>query len=498
MSRVLGMLRDIAIAATFAIGFHTDAFFTAFKIPNLLRRLTAEGALTQAFVPVFNAQRRTDGEHAANTVRDDIASWLLVALVVITIIGVLTAPLIVSVIAPGFAKIAGKQELAASMLRITFPYILLISLTAFGGAILNSHGRFAAFAFAPALLNLSMIGCAVWLAPRLAEPVYALAWGVVLGGLAQLAWQIAALIRYGQLPRLRIPRLNPQVKRTLKLTGQGALGVSVAQLGIVIGLIFASFLAEGSVSWLYFADRMMELPAGLIGAALGVVALPTLSKQVADKDPTGFSATMDWALRTAMLFGLPAAVGMATLALPLAATFFQHGSYTSTDSEQTAIAIVAYSVGVPALAVVKVLAAGFFSRQDALTPVKVSTSALLVTIALNFALVQQLQHAGLALAVAIGATFNAVMLAVLLLRRHFYRPSAGWLVYLARLAGGCIAMFALLLWLRGTSSDWTTATVLVRCAMLSSSVAAGALLYFSCLFATGWRPQHNRPPKSAI
>lgn len=491
---MFGLLRDIVIAATFAVGLHSDAFFTAFKIPNLLRRLTAEGALTQAFVPVFNAHRRTDGEDAANAIRDDIASWLFIALAVISLVGVLAAPVLITVLAPGFAAIAGKQELAASLLRITFPYILLISLTAFGGAVLNSHGRFAAFAFAPALLNLSMIAAAILLAPRLDQPIYALAYGVVIGGLAQLAWQAVALLKHGQLPRLRKPRLTPQVKRTLKLTGQGALGVSVAQLGIVISLVFASFLVDGSVTWLYFADRLMELPAGLLGAALGVVALPTLSRQAAANNEHAYSAAMDWALRTALLFGLPAAVGMGVLALPLAATFFQHGSYTPHDSTQTALAIVAYSCGVPALAAVKVLAAGFFARQDAFTPVKISIAALVVTVGLNFALVPYLQHAGLALAVSIGASLNALGLAVLLLRRRLYTPLPGWGKYVSRLGVGCLVMGGLLFLLHKEPATWTTATAWTRVVELGICIGAGALSYFALLLVTGWRPRHNQPP----
>lgn len=445
-------------------------------------------------MPVFNAQRSSAGEAAANEIRDDVASWLALALAAIAALGVLGAPLVVAVLAPGFAEVEGKQELAASLLRITFPYILLISLTAFGGAILNSHGRFAAFAFAPALLNVSLIGCALWLAPRLEEPIYALAWGVVLGGVLQLAWQGTALARFGHLPRLRRPRLTPEVRRTLKLTSQGALGVMVAQIGIMVSLVFASFLEEGSVSWLYFADRLMELPAGLLGAALGVVVLPTLSRQAAAREHGSFSATMDWALRTALLFGVPAAVGMAALALPLAATFFQHGSYTPGDSLQTSYAVLAYSVGVPALAALKVLASSFYSRQDVLTPVKVSVAALLVMVTLSFVLVPHLRHAGLALAVASGATINALALAVLLLRRGFYRPSAGWPLFALRIAMGSAAMLAALLWLRGGVAQWTEIGAMERALRLAGCVAAGAAVYFAALGALGWRPSSSRPP----
>ena len=497
LSRILGLGRDIVIAATFAVGLSTDAFFTAFKIPNTLRRLTAEGAFTQAFVPVYNAERRQNGEQAIAILRNTMAGWLTIILMVTTIVGVLGAPVLVATLAPGFAAIPGKQEAASYLLRITFPYILLISLTAFGGAILNSYGKFAAFAFIPALLNLSLIGAALWLAPLFAVPITALAWGVVIGGLLQLGWQSIALWRHGSFPFPRLPRLTPPVKRIFKLTAQGALGVSIGQLGIIISLVFASFLEEGSVTWLYFADRMMELPVGMIGAALGVVALPALSWHAAQQDRTAFSGIMDWSLRLAVVLGLPAAGGLAILALPIAATIFQHGSYTATDSVQTALAITAYSVGIPALVAVRVLAAGFFARQEPLVAVKVSAIALTVTIILNFALVPFLRHAGLALAISLGATLNAGTLALLLVRRNLYQPQQTWLPLLLRITVAVMVMIAVLLALRGDIEGWTQASVGERILRLLTLVGAGAGTYFGVLLVTGWRISQLRPPSSS-
>ena len=423
-----------------------------------------------------------------------MASCLALVLVVITAIGVVGAPLLVTVLAPGFSEVEGKMELASDLLAITFPYILLISLTAFGGAILNSFGKFAAFAFVPVLLNLALIAAALFFAESFDRPVEALAWGVVAGGILQMAWQGAALWRNGQLPRPALPRLTAQVKRIGSLTAQGALGVSVAQIGIMISLIFASFLEEGSVSWLYFADRMMELPAGMIGAALAVVTLPALSWYAAKGDRKTYSAIMDWSLRTALLFGIPAAAGLAVLALPLAATIFQHGSYTAHDSEQTALAIMAYSAGVPALVSTRVLAAGFFSRQEPMVAVKVAAVALLLTVALNFALVPHFRHAGLALSISAGATVNAAILAVLLLRRNIFSTSPGWNIFTLRMGISVSAMAVLLLWLRGDPLDWVAFGAWERVFRLLGCVVAGAVIYFVAMTSLGWRPKELRSP----
>lgn len=494
LSRVLGLLRDVAIAAVFAVGLHSDAFFTAFKIPNTLRRLTAEGAFSNAFVPVFNEARATAGEREAAHLRDVVASWLAILLLLLAAAGVAGAPLLVAVIAPGFAAVEGKAELAATLLRITFPYILLISLAAFGGAVLNSFGRFAAFAFVPALLNISMIAAALVAAPFFSEPIHALAWGVVAGGLLQLGWQGAAMARHGLLPRLALPRLTPTVRRISRLTAQGTLGVAIAQLGIFVSLVFASFLEQGSVTWLYFADRMMELPVGMLGAALAVIALPTLSRQSAAASSAAFSATLDWSLRVALLASLPAAGGLAVLALPVAATIFQHGSYTPHDSMQTARAIAAYSWGIPALVLLRVLAAGFYARQQPLIPVTVATVALALTIALNFVLVPHMAHAGLALAVALGAIVNASSLAWLLWANGAYAPDPAWPRHLLRLLAALAVMVIFLLWYREHDVPWTAMGAGARVWELSVCVLSGAAVYLATLHALGWPWELLRPP----
>ena len=494
LSRVLGLIRDVVIAAVFPVGMATDAFFTAFKIPNTLRRLTAEGAFSQAFVPVFNAQRNTVGEAAAADLRDAIGNWLRIILLIITILGVIGAPLLISVIAPGFSEIEGKHEIATELLKITFPYIFFISLAAFGGAILNSYGKFAAFAFIPSLLNISLIIAAIFFAPYFKEPVTALAWGVVIGGVVQLLFQAVCLVKNKLFPRFRKLQITPGVKKVAKLTAQGALGVSIAQLGIIISLIFASFLEQGSVTWLYFADRMMELPVGLIGAALGIIALPTLSKHASLKDSTAYSATFDWSLHLALFLALPAAIGLAWLAVPIATTLFHHGTYTNIDSIQTAKAITAYSIGIPALVCVKVLIAGFFARQNPMTPVKVSSISLLITIALNFILVPHLQHVGLALALSIGATINALILVTLLIRREIYYPHKYWIKFLLQVTAALMVMIVFLWWARGDTIAWLNMSSLAKIFKLIFCVLGGCLIYIVILYLTGWRIKNLKSP----
>ena len=486
VSRILGLARDIVIASLFALGTYTDAFFVAFKIPNVLRRLTAEGAFTQAFVPEFNFLRKKEGEAAAAALRDQACAWLALGLSGIVLIGVVAAPVLVLVLAPGFADTAGKQAAAADMLRIVFPYLLLISLTAFGGALLNSFGRFAAFAFAPALLNVCMIGAALWLAPLLQQPVYALALGVIAGGFAQMLVVFFGLHRIGQMPKAAMPVMSPGVRSILLRTGQGTLGVAAAQLSIAISLVFASFLEEGSVSWLYFADRLMELPAGMIGAALATVALPTLARRNAAGDQAGFVAALDWGMRTAMFLGVPAAVALALLAEPLCATLFQRGEFTAEDTGQTAKAVIAYAVGVPALASVRLLAAGFTSRLDVITPVRISIFALVLAVGLYAALTPTLAHAGLALAVSLSATVNALLLLFIHARRASYRPLPGWPAVLLRIGIACLVMAAVIR-IYADKSEWTLADDFDRIWRLAVTIAAGAASYFLTLRLTGVR-----------
>lgn len=489
-SRVLGVLRDIAIASTFRTGTVTDAFFIAFKLPNLLRRFFAEGAFTQAFVPVLNEMRTTHGDSEAKRLADETAGVLAVALLAITATGVVAAPLVIAVVVPGFAEVPGKQELASSLLRIMMPYILFMSLAALCSAILSSHSRFKIPAFTPALLNLSMIAATLLVAPRLDEPIRALAWGVFVGGALQLGVQLWATRSIRMLPRPRRPTGGTPVGRMLGLAGQGAVGVSVAQVSLAINMVFASFLAEGSVTWLYYADRLMELPAGMLGAALAVIILPALSRARARSDPRRFAEVIDWAMRLAVVLAVPAAVGLAALAVPVISTLFEHGEFAAEDTSSTASALRAYSAGVVGFIFVKVLASGFFAHQNMSTPVRIAVATLCATQAMNalFVLALGLAHTGLALSVSLAACLNAAMLAFALRSRGiaFLNPGWGRLVLKVAVASGLLALAVTAL--SPGHEYWSDATALSRAGLLAALVAGGAALYFLALYAMGVRP----------
>ncbi len=487
ISRVLGFLRDLVIARAFGAGVATDAFFVAFKLPNLLRRLFAEGAFSQAFVPILAEYRNRRGEQEARLLVDRVAAVLALALFIVTLIGVLAAPLIVYVTAPGFAATPDKFGLTVDLLRITFPYIFFISLTALAGGILNTYSRFSVPAITPVLLNLSFIGFALWGAPYFDPPVTALAWAVFAGGIAQLALQVPFLARLGLLPRFRLDFRDEGVRRVVRQMGPAVFGVSIGQVSLVINMIFASFLVTGSVSWLYYADRLMEFPVGLLGVALGTILLPSLSRHYADRSPREYSGLLDWGLRLTLLLATPAAVALALLAVPLVATLFHYGAFGTEDVFATRRAVIAYSVGLVGLVMVKVLAPGFYARQDIRTPVRIAVVTLALTQVLNLALVWSLQHAGLALAIGLGACFNAAMLLRGLLRREIYTPQPGWPVFLLKLAVAVYIMAAVL-WLgAGTDASWLAMGAAARAFHLAWMVVLGAVAYFLALWLLGFR-----------
>src|SRR5688572_18634666 len=390
VSRVLGFVRDAIIARVFGAGIMTDAFFVAFKIPNLLRRLFAEGAFSQAFVPILSEYRSQRGPEETRLLVDHVSAVLALALFVVSVIGVLAAPALIYLTAPGFSASPEKHDLAVELLRITFPYILFISLTAFAGGILNAHSRFSVPALTPSLLNLSFIAFALWRAPYFNPPVLALAWAVFAGGLLQLAFQVPHLIRLGLLPRFRLDLSDPGVSRVIRQMGPAVFGVSVGQVSLIINNVFASFLVTGSVSWLYYADRLMEFPAGMLGVALGTILLPSLSKHYATKSAEEYSKLLDWGLRITLLLAVPAAVALALLAVPLVTTLVQYGAFSAADTVATRDAVVAYSIGLVALILVKILAPAFYARQNIRTPVKVAIVSLVATQLMNFALVWHL------------------------------------------------------------------------------------------------------------
>ncbi len=502
VSRILGFIRDLVVARIFGADAATDAFFVAFRIPNVMRRLFAEGAFSMAFVPMLNEYRERRGQAALKSYVDDMAGTLSAALLVVTAVGVLAAPVLVLVFAPGFGDSAGQRELAAEMLRLTFPYVLFISLTAFAGGILNTYERFGVPAFTPVLLNLSLIGCALYLAPMLDSPIVALAWGVLIAGIAQLAFQLPFLVRLGLLPRPRFNLRNPGVRRTIRLMGPALFGASVGQLNLLLGTVLASFLASGSISWLYYSDRMMEFPLGILGAALGTVILPRLAQRHAAEDADAFSHTLDWALRWVLLIGVPAAVGLAVLAGPVIGALFYSvhpeggasGAFTADDVRMTSLSLMAYAAGLVGFMGVRVLAPGYYARQEMRAPVRIAVIAVAANAALSLALMIPLGHVGLALATTLSAFVNAGLLLRGLLAAGIYRPAPGWGALLVRGLAASLIMGIAILWGSGTTigglDAWLALEDGARAGHLVLWIVIGAVVYASSLLLTGVRPGH--------
>ena len=497
-SRILGFLRDMVFARYFGASGETDAFFLAFKIPNFMRRLFAEGSFSLAFVPVLSEVRATGDREALRDLIDHVSGTLFSILLVITAIGVLAAPLILTIFAPGWV-IDGRPEfgLASDMLRITFPYILLISMTALAGGILNTFDRFLVPALTPALLNISLILAAVLLSGRMDVPVKALAWGVLVAGIAQLLVQIPALVRLGVLPRPRWGWRHPGVRKILKLMIPTLIGSSVAQINLLLDIVIATFLVSGSVSWLYYSDRLLEFPLGVFGVALSTVILPNLSRKFARNSPEAFSHTLDWSLRLAMVITLPAALGLAVLAKPILITLFQYEAFLVSDVEMSAMSLAAYAAGLPAFIAVKVLAPGFYARQDTKTPVKIAITAMVSNMALNFIFVGTFlamgfkgPHTGLALASSAAAYINAGLLYRMLRKHGVYQPEHGWGRVTLAVVVSCTAMLAVLWWQYGDLASWIEASAALRATHLFLLIGFGIIAYTAALYAGGLRRYH--------
>lgn len=504
LSRITGLARDIIIARAFGASALTDAFWVAFRIPNLLRRLFAEGAFTQAFVPILAEVKQTSADHAAvRQTIDRVAMALFSALSLITILGIIGAPIVVLAIASGLgtADRTAEYDAAVWMTRIMFPYIVCMSLVSFASGVLNTWKRFAVPAFTPVLLNLSMIGASIWLAGYLNEPIYALAFGVVIGGLAQLAVQWWAISRLGLRPRLTSPGhafQDKTVRRVMRQMLPATLGVSVAQISILINTNIATWLTPGSVTWLSFADRLMEFPTALIGVALGTVLLPTLSKANADQAHDEYSRLLGWGMRLVFVLGLPAALAMILLADGLVATLFQYGAFNANDVYQTQLAVMAYAVGLLGLLLVKILAPGFYGKQDIKTPVKIAILVLILTQLLNLVLVPSLAHAGLALSIGLGACINALALYVGLRRRKLYQPQAGWWPFLGKLVLGLAVMGSAMVFIAG-DIDWTAVSLSIwqRAGWMAITLSAGLASYLMTLWLLGVRPADLRRARPA-
>ncbi len=494
ISRVFGLIRDVVIATIFGPGAGVDAFIVAFRIPNFLRRLFGEGGFSHAFVPILSEYREKRSTDEVRALVDQTSANLGLILCIVTVIGVVAAPVLIYIFAPGFASEPAKQILAVDMLRITFPYILFISLTALAGGILNTYGHFAVPALTPVLLNLSMISCAIWLAPHMPQPVIALAWAVLIAGIAQLFFQFPFLMRLRLFPIPGFNRDKEGVRRILKLMLPTLFAVSITQINLLVDTLIASFLATGSISWLYFSDRLMEFPQGVFGVALATVILPVLSQQHASGARQGYSATMDWALRLVFLISVPAALGLVMLAGPMLTTLFQYNEFGAHDVEMAARSLVAYAVGLPGFIFIKVLASGFFSRQDTVTPVKIGVVAMLANVILNLLLVIPMAHAGLALATSLSAFINAGLLYYYLHKGGHYHPGTGWMTYFIKLITAVVAMAALLGYFTPSLSVWLDWGISQRVLNLSMWVVSGAACYFVWLLILGIRPKQMTAP----
>lgn len=501
LSRITGLARDILIARSFGAGPLTDAFWVAFRIPNLLRRLFAEGAFSQAFVPILGNARKNNSHEEVRTLLDQVALLLTAILMLVSLLGMIAAPWVVSIMASGLRAAERHTEFEAAiwMTRMMFPYILCMSLVAFASGVLNTWSRFAVPAFTPILLNLSMIGASLLLASYFDTPIYALAVGVMIGGILQWAVQWAALRRLGLLPRfslnLKGAWQNSTVQHIMKQMVPAIIGVSVAQISLLINTNIATWLAPGSVTWLSFADRLMEFPTALLGVALGTVLLPKLSAAYAGESSQQYQQLLDWGLKLIVLFGLPCALALALIADALVASLFHYGEFNSFDVAQTRTAVAAYSVGLLGLLAVKILAPAFYARQDIRTPVKIAIMVLILTQLCNLVLVPLFQHAGLALSIGIGASINALVLLTLLHKRGLYRPGPGWGKFILRVLPA-LSLLGLVLWAGSHYINWTDLSSQpgIRLLYLLGLMFACAISYFVPLLLCGFRLRHFTRP----
>lgn len=494
ISRIFGYVRDAVIFIVLGATGSTDAFFVAFRIPNFLRRLFAEGAFSQAFVPVLSEYKETRSQQDLKALINHVSGTLSVILLLITVIGVLFAPILIYVFAPGFMSDQNRFDLAAQMLRITFPYILFISLTALSGSILNTFNRFAVPAFTPTFLNLSLIVATLWLAPKMEQPVIALAWGVFIAGVVQLLFQIPFLYKLGVLPKFSLHGSSEGVRKIMRLMLPAIFGSSVVQINLLINTLIASFLAVGSISWLYISDRFVELPLAIFGVATATIILPRLSKQYVNKSESGFNQTLDWALRISIVIAIPAMLGLILLAKPILTSLIQYREFSATDTSMASLSLITYALGLPAFILIKVLAPGFYSRQDTKTPVKVGVIAMFCNIALNLIFVWMWTHwhwtgphAGLALATSLSAYLNAVLLFKMLKKSSAISFQAGWFKYLSQILFAAAIMTTILWIALPDYNQWLTWNGFERIGVLLGFMLLGAVLYIVALAMLGVR-----------
>ncbi|MBJ8476176.1 MULTISPECIES: murein biosynthesis integral membrane protein MurJ [Acinetobacter] len=495
LSRVLGLVRDMVLLNVFGAGKDFDTFVVAFRIPNFFRRLFAEGAFSQAFIPVLTEYKTTKLHAEVQILISRVFGCLLMVMSLLTLISMIIAPVILYVYAPGFHSDPAKFNLAVDMFRLTIPYLMFMSLTAFASSILNSYGSFASPAFSPVLLNVAMIAGAWWLTPYMAEPIMALGWAVVAAGVLQLAIQIPELWKKKLLIPPKVDFKHEGVDRILKLMLPALFGVSVTQINLLLNTIWASFMQDGSVSWLYSAERMTELPLGLIGVAIGTVILPSLSMSKAEQDQAKFRRMLDWAARVIVLVGVPASIALFMLSTPIIQALFQHGAFDARDTQMTALALQCMSGGVLAFMLIKVFAPGFYAIQDTKTPVRVGLMAVAANAILNiifigiFKLINwQAEHMALAIASSGSALVNAGMLYFYLHKKDIFRFGAHWKKLFIQFAIANIAMIAALWcalnWYDGSVSQW------IRILEVVGLCLVGVIAYAVALLASGFRPRH--------
>ncbi len=489
ISRILGFVRDMLIARLFGVDIATDAFFVAFKIPNFFRRLFAEGAFAHAFVPIIANYREQGSNLDTQPFIDKVAGTIALFLLGLSVLGVLLAPVIILIIAPGFALQGSQFELACLLLKICLPYLFFIGLVALAGGILNAYGQFLVPALTPVFLNICMIIAAIWWAPLMSQPVEALAWGVFAAGLVQLLFQVPSLLRLGLLPRFKWGYSDPEVKKMLRLLGPAIFSVSVTQINLLLDTLIASFLTVGSVSWLYYSDRLVEFPVGLLGLALGTVILPRLAKSFASKAQDNFSNTLDWGLRLVLLLGMPATIGLVVLAEPMISTLFQYKEFSLQDVHNSALSLKAYAAGLLGYIAIRILVSGFTSRQDMQTPLRYGLWSMGLSLVLDMILVFPLAHAGLALATSLGALVNALLLLVKLYKDKIYCPVLGWVRFFVRIFLASTAMYiALYYWV--DVDWWQQWRSTERVIQLIKWIVVGMFVYCSTLVLTGLRWHH--------
>lgn len=495
LSRVFGLVRDVVLAQLLGAAAAADAFFVAFRIPNFFRRLFAEGAFNIAFVPVLSDYRQNRDHQAVQQLVNRTAGALGSVLLIFTLLVVVGSPLVATIFAPGFRLDPDKFELTTQMIRITFPYLLFISLTGMAGAILNAYDRFSAPAFTPVLLNICLIGGALIGNAWFEETALALAWAVLVAGVVQLCFQLPFLARVHLLPWPEPGWNDPGVRRILKLMAPAVIGASVYQINLLFDTLIASLLPEGSVSWLYYSDRLSELPLGVFGIAIATVILPSLSRQRFGEDPGKFSNTLDWANRVVLLVGLPASLALILLALPILTTLFMYGEMGLIDVQMSAASLRAYAFGLVAFMLIKVLATGYFSREDTRTPIRIGIIAMIANMAMNVVFVLifyrawGLGHVGLALATSLSAFLNLGLLYRGLRKTATYQPSKGWLVFTAKIVAALILMGFVILVVSPESQLWAEWTAIQRAGRLLFVCVLGAASYFGVLFVLGMRPK---------